>query len=185
MKTPARPVLLIACSILVIGACTTGARQGTGPSGDPPAASPGGSTAGGTGDGSTGAPGAGIGQPGLPSTVDPGLGEPTVVVPKPGRLAPHPVGATRIEGRVDGRKVVVRLIWWSGVAPCSVLDSVDVAPSGKDIVLTIREGADRLGVACIELAMLKATVVDLGELEPGTYAISAGGDAPPIQVVVS
>jgi hypothetical protein len=66
-----------------------------------------------------------------------------------------------------------------------VLDSVVVTPTGKAIALTIIEGADKLGVACIELAMLKATVVDLGELDPGTYKISAGGDAPPIQVVVS
>ncbi|MEO8228651.1 MAG: hypothetical protein ABI628_02695 [Chloroflexota bacterium] len=121
----------------------------------------------------------------LPWPIDPGIGEPTIVVAKPGRLEPHPVGAIRIESRVNGRRVVVRLTWYSGVEPCSVLDTVGVVRTGNDIVLTIREGADKLGVACIELAMLKATIVDLGELEPGTYAISAGGDAPPIQVVVN
>ncbi|MDP9481860.1 MAG: hypothetical protein M3P84_01405 [Chloroflexota bacterium] len=113
------------------------------------------------------------------------MGEPTIVVAKPGRLEPHPVGATRIESRVTDRRVVIRLTWYSGVEPCSVLDSVGVTRTGNDIVLTLREGADQLGVACIELAMLKATIVDLGELEPGTYTISAGGDAPPIQVVVN
>jgi hypothetical protein len=32
--------------------------------------------------------------------------------------------------------------------------------------------------------MLKATVVDLGELLPDAYVISAGGDAAPIRVIV-
>ena len=89
-----------------------------------------------------------------------------------------------IEARVDGRHVMVRLTWWSGVEPCNVLDSVGVETAGSHIRLTIREGADQRDVACIEIAMLKATVVDLGELAPGTYTISAGGDASPVQVVV-
>jgi hypothetical protein len=39
---------------------------------------------------------------------------------------------------------------------------------------------------CIEIAELKATIVDLGELEPGDYSIRAGeGEAPPITVTVS
>ena len=34
--------------------------------------------------------------------------------------------------------------------------------------------------------MQKATIVDLGELEPGTYTItSPGGDAAPLSVTVS
>jgi hypothetical protein len=186
MNTPVRSILLLACSAIVIAACSVGAapRPSAVPASDPPAASPGGSTGGGAGGGSTGQPGIGIDLPALPWPADPGLGEPTLVFARPGRLDPHPVGATRIEARVDARKVVLRLTWWSGVEPCSVLDSVGVARTGSDIVVTIREGADKLDVACIELAMLKATIVDLGELEPGTYTISAGGDAPSIQVVV-
>jgi hypothetical protein len=187
MSTPAR-FLLAAASVIALTACSAGASPAPSspPSSAPPAASPGGSTgAGQPGDGSSGQPGVGIGFPALPWPVDPGIGEPTIVVAKPGRLEPHPVGATRIESRVNGKRVVLRLTWYSGVEPCSVLDSVGVARTGNGIVLTIREGADKLGVACIELAMLKATIVDLGELERGTYTISAGGDAPPIQVVVS
>lgn len=186
MHTPARSILLAAVSVIVMTACSAGAPAGpsSAPASEPPAASPGGSTGGG-GAGSTGQPGVGIDLPALPWPADPGLGEPTIVVPKPGRLEPHPVGATRIEARVDARRVVLRLTWWSGVEPCSVLDSIGVTRTGNDIVLTIREGADKLGVACIEIAMLKATVVDLGELELGTYTISAGGDAASIQVVVS
>jgi len=108
-----------------------------------------------------------------------------MVVPKPGRLDVHPVPAGTIEATVTGRRVQVRLTWWSGVEPCSVLDSVGVARTGTDISLTIREGADQLGVACIEIAMLKGTLVDLGELPVGTYTISAGDQAPPVQVTVS
>jgi hypothetical protein len=38
---------------------------------------------------------------------------------------------------------------------------------------------------CIEIAMYKATIVDLGELEPGEYTIRASeGEAPPITVTV-
>ena len=39
---------------------------------------------------------------------------------------------------------------------------------------------------CIELAEFKRALVDLGELEPGTYTISdATGGAAPISVTVS
>jgi hypothetical protein len=185
MNTPARSMLLTAVSVILVAACTAAAPPSSVPASPPPVASPGGSTGGQPGNGSTGQPGVGIDLPAFQWPADPGLGEPTVVVPKPGRIAPHPVGATKIEARVNGHRVALRLSWWSGVEPCSVLDSVVVTPTGKAIALTIIEGADKLGVACIELAMLKATVVDLGELDPGTYKISAGGDAPPIQVVVN
>jgi len=30
----------------------------------------------------------------------------------------------RIDAALDGRRLFVRLIWWSGVEPCNVLDSV-------------------------------------------------------------
>ena len=39
---------------------------------------------------------------------------------------------------------------------------------------------------CIDIAKVKHALVDLGDLEPGTYTIGdAGGRATPIQVVVS
>jgi hypothetical protein len=124
-----------------------------------------------------------------PAPGDPGIGglpgsQPAIVIPKPGRLGVHPVGATSLEARVDGRRVRVTVSWWSGVAPCNVLDSVAQILDGANITIELREGADQLGVACIEIAMLKATVVDLGELLPGAYVISAGGDAAPIRVIV-
>jgi hypothetical protein len=39
---------------------------------------------------------------------------------------------------------------------------------------------------CIEIAKLKATIVDLGELAPGQYTISSpGGEAQPVVVTIT
>jgi len=184
MKTSVRAVVLGVIAALLLAACSAAPvpTNPTQPSPTDPSA-PIGTEPG--GDGSGGGSGGGIAIPDFPL---PGGGQPgenpTIVVPKPGRLNVHPVGAAKVEARVDGRRVLVRVSWWSGVEPCSVLDSVLVERNGTNVTITIREGADRLDVACIEIAMLKATIVDLGELEPGTYTISAGGDATPIQVIV-
>jgi hypothetical protein len=121
-----------------------------------------------------------------PVPVDPGAGQPTLVVPKPGQKNPHPVSATKLEAAVDGRHVFVKITWYSGVEPCNVLDSVKVERSGPDIALSLIEGASALDVACIEIAQLKATIVDLGELEPGSYTVrSSVGEAPPIQITIT
>ncbi len=199
MNTSLR-ILLLAAIVAIAGAACTSA--GGGPS-VPPLTDPGGGggTGGGSGSsaggsGGSGSSGGSVGSGGDSGTgivvpVQPGPGgpvvpaQPKIVVPKPGRLDVHPVGASTIEAIVTGRHVTLRLSWWSGVEPCSVLDSVGVVRTGTNILLTIREGSDQRGVACIEIAMLKGTIVDLGELAPGTYTISAGGEAPPIQVIVS
>jgi hypothetical protein len=112
-------------------------------------------------------------------------GEPTIVIPNPPTLNVHDVAVTNLTAGLDGRRVFVRLAWWSGVEPCNVLDSVAMARDGTNIRLTVREGAKDLDAACIEIAMLKATIVDLGELEPGTYTISAFGEVDPITVTVA
>jgi len=173
-------LLALAVVVLVLTACTrAGGPPEPSPS-SPPTAAP--SAVGG---GSAPDPGSGVTSP-PGSSADPGPPEPvpTLVSPKPGRLDVHPVGATAIDPLVDGRHVTVRLSWWSGVAPCSVLDSVRVTTEGSAIRLTILEGSDEQGVACIEIAMFKATLVDLGQLAPGRYSITAGGDAPPAIVTV-
>ena len=160
------------------------------PGGDPVASSPApgspGSVDGGAGGGSAGDPGTGIGLPIDPTPVDPAAGQPTIIVPKPGRLNPHPVAAQTIRASVDGRHVLVKIAWASGIAPCSVLDSVKVERSGHTIALTVIEGADEVDVMCAEIAMFKATIVDLGELDPGAWTITApGGDAAPIELTIS
>jgi len=171
-------------------ACSTAAAPQPAPTSVPPIASapapsttPDDPVAGG---GTAGDPGTGIDAPPVGATpVDPGVGQPTIVMPKPGRLNPHPVSPQTLETSIDGRRVLVKVSWYSGIAPCSVLDSVKVERSGTSVALTVIEGSDDLGAMCAEIAMLKATIVDLGELQPGTWTISApNSDAPPVDVTI-
>ena len=155
--------------------------RGNLPSGSPPAGDPGG------GGGSAGDPGTGVGvAPVDPAPLDPLAGQPKLVQPLPGRLNPHPVVPTAIQVSVDGRHVLVKVSWYGGVDPCSVLDSVTVVRSGNDIHVTPVEGASDGNAMCIELALLKATIVDLGDLEPGTWRISSpGSDVPPVVLTIA
>ena len=107
------------------------------------------------------------------------------VVAKPGQRDVHPVSVSLIEVRLNGDRIAARLTWTSGVEPCYTLDSVVVAREGSTITLTVREGSGFEAVACIEIAVMKATVVDLGPFEPGTYRIAAShSDAAPVDVTV-
>jgi len=109
------------------------------------------------------------------------------VIPRPGQLNPRPVGTAKLEPAVDGHRVLVRVTWWSGVEPCNVLDSVKVDRTGTDITIQLFEGSADAQAICIEMAEQKATIVDLGELEPGTYTIfpDGKGEAKPVTVVVA
>ncbi len=183
-----RPFLALALAAgLTVGACSSaGAPPASDPppSTQPPAASePGAGNGGGTG----GDPGTGIGSdlPIRQPPIDPGAGQPTLVVPRPGQRDLRPVSPMTLQASVDGRRVLVKVIWYSGVEPCNVLDSVKVERSGTDIAITPFEGTGDANAMCIEIAVLKATIVDLGELEPGTYRIgSPGSDAPPVEITV-
>lgn len=120
---------------------------------------------------------------------DPGVvqpGEPVLVQPVAGARMIRDANASELRAAVSGRRVAVQVAWWGGVEPCDVLAGVDVVRDGTTIRLTVKAGSgpNAGDVACIEIAVLKATVVDLGELEPGTYTITAKGDAPAITVVV-
>jgi hypothetical protein len=140
---------------------------------------------GGTGTGSGGNAGGGGGAIVDPTPGAPIIGQPRIGIPWAGQKNTHPVGATTLQASIDGRHVLVRITWYSGVEPCNVLDSVRVERSGTDVAITLIEGASQLGVACIEIAELKATIVDLGDLEPGRYTIrTTTGEAPPIQVTI-
>lgn len=124
--------------------------------------------------------GDGGGDPGMP-----GVGNIELTVPKPGQLDVHPVSAQRLEAFVDNRHVTVRVTWTSGVEPCNVLDSIAIERGHESVAILLREGHAPGDNVCIEIAMEKRTLVDLGELDPGTYTISDGaGGATPIQVVV-
>ena len=152
-----------------------GSTDGGAPSPDDPV-SGGGSDAGNTGTG-------GAGDPGV---VDPGEPEPTLVTPGVGLTGVHPVGAPRSWTR---RSTAATSRCGSpggaGSNRASVLAGVDVDRDGDTFTLTVREGsAAAPDTACIEIAVLKATIVDLGELEPGTYTITAVGDAAPVTVTI-
>ncbi len=129
--------------------------------------------------------GAGTGTGGDPGFADPGQPAPTLVAPGAGLTGVHQVAATRLDTALNGRDLAVRVAWWSGVEPCTVLAGVDVARDGNTFTLTVSEGSGAPpDTACIEIAQYKATIVDLGELEPGTYTVTAFGDAPPVTVTI-
>lgn len=177
----------------------------TAPVAPDPTTVPGGSSAPGAGTGSGSSSGSGGGvvpvpiDPGaggggvVPVPIDPGAGgggivdpEPAVVVPGAGLTGIHEVRAAKLEVSVDGRKVAVRVAWWSGIEPCSVLAGVAVVRDGTTITLTVQEGSGAgPDVACTMQAVYKATIVDLGELEPGTYTIGAFGGTAPVEVTIS
>ena len=177
-----RAVLAALAVSIVLVACSSAAAPSTPASESQPSASPGAS-----GGGSD--PGLGSGEPigtdpGAPGDgVDPG--QPALVVPQPGQLNVHPVPIEAMEARVEGRHAVLNARWWSGVEPCYVLDSVAWKRDGKTITISIREGSSGDDVICIDIAMYKATVIDLGELEPGEYTVIAGdGNAAPITFTI-
>jgi len=118
---------------------------------------------------------------------DPLLGQATTVVPVPGLVNQRPANVQLVRAAADDQGVSVELRWWSGVAPCNALDSItiDKDDAAKTVKLTVIEGSAKGEMACIDIAQLKATVVDLGKLAGGTWTISAQGDAKPITVEAS
>ena len=162
---------------------TPTAVPGAGGSGEPGGGS-GGNTGGGT---QPGDPGSGIVFPFPPGpNDDPLLGEATVVVPKKGTIKPHPVNVQLVRAIVQDGKVIVEARWWSGVEDCYPTDSVqvDIDDAAKTIHVTVLEGSGPGDQACIDIALLKATAVDLGQLGAGTWTISAQGDAKAIELEV-
>lgn len=109
-----------------------------------------------------------------------------LTIAQPGQLDVHPVPADSIEAAVDGTAVTIKISWTSGVEPCSVLDTIVVERGEMAFAMTIQEGHAAGDNICIEIAKFKFALVDLGELEPGTYTVSdATGGAAPIEVTVS
>ena len=195
MNTPTlRSLVLWLAAILVVAACSSaaGPTASSGPSdqdaagGAPSTGSSGSSSSGSSGSASPADPNTPVGGPVDLGPVDPGVGQAKLVIPRAGQLNLHSVGAARLEPAVDGRRVLVRVTWWSGVEPCNVLDSVKVERDGTAITIQLVEGTGDANAICIEIAEQKATIVDLGELEPGTYTIFAGGngDATPVTVTI-
>jgi len=187
---PSTRMLVALLAALLLAACSAAAGPGPTPTPTPeptPTAVPG---PGGVGGGSGGNVGGGVAPPG--GIVDPGggvdpiLGQAQFVTPTPNLINQHPVSVQRIRAAADAKGASVELRWWSGIAPCSALDSVQVEKdaSARTIKLTVVEGSGRGDVACIDIAQLKATIVDLGILATGSWAISAQGDAPAVTLDV-
>ena len=163
-----------------------GGASGSGTSGSGISSGGSGGTSGSGGGSVPGDPGTGV----VTNPPNPGGGgqvpdpQPTIVNPVAGLQGIRAIGAVKLEPGVNGNNVSVRISWWSGVEPCSVLAGVTVARDGNTFKLTVTEGSQGQGMACIEIAMYKATIVDLGELDPGTYTITAMGEAPAVTVAV-
>ncbi len=119
-----------------------------------------------------------------PGPVNPGV---KVVVPRPGQLDVHPVAAETLTASVDGRRLTLTIDWWSGVEPCTILDTVLVQTEAAGYAITLREGRGPEDVACIAIAEQHRTVVEFpDDLAPGTYTIRDGaGGAPSIEVTIS
>jgi hypothetical protein len=112
-----------------------------------------------------------------------GLGE--LTIPRPGQLDVHDISAELLEAVVDGRSVTVGITFTSGIEPCYVLDTILVERGDHAFAITLREGHGPGDMACIEIAMQKHAIVELGELEPGPYTVTdRTGGATPIEVVV-
>lgn len=193
MTTPRRLLPILAVAMLIAGCAASvgpSPSEPSTPSPLPPSAIDLPTTAPGDGGGSSGNAGSGVIDPGLPvGPVDPndpaGGGQAKLVRPQPGQKDPHPVAPIRLESSVDGRHALIKVSWYSGIEPCSVLDSVTVVRAGFGIAITPLEGIGDPDAICIEIAVLKATIVDLGDLEPGTWRITTPtGDAAPIELTI-
>jgi len=179
------PVLL---AVVLLAACSAAAGPTLVPTPEPTPTEvpgPGGIGGGGSVGGGGAPPPGGIVDPG--GGMDPILGQASFVTPTPGLVDQRPVSVHLVRATADPAGVSAELRWWSGVAPCTALDSVQVDEdeAAKTIRLTVIEGSGRGDMACIDIAQLKATVVDLGALAAGTWTISAEGDAPAISLEVS
>lgn len=182
---------LLLATILAGAGCTGGATgQSPSPSSSPsPGQSDGGKTGGGSSGGGaiTGKPIDPIGGNPIVGGVPP-LGEPKMVLAHPGQADVHPVGVVKLEVAVSGQRAALRAMWWSGIEPCTMLDSVVVRRDRSTISITVREGSppNAGNVACIDIALLKGTLVDLGPLEPGGYVVrTTDGDAQPVSLTIS
>ena len=146
------------------------------------------------------AAGAASAPPSAPAATDPGspiatamppIGDPPAVdpgeltVPQPGQLDVREIRADRLDADIDGRAVTLRITFTSGVEPCYVLDTIAIQKGDHSFALTLREGHGPGDVACIDIAKTKHALVELGELEPGTYTVSdTTGGAAPIEFVI-
>jgi hypothetical protein len=82
---------------------------------------------------------------------------PTLVTPRPGMANVRPHAFAGVTAGSRG----VRVLFWGGLAPCFVLDRVEVTPDA--VTITLWAGSDPAfpDAACIEIALRLAVDVDL------------------------
>jgi hypothetical protein len=204
MLTNRAALLLVFAVSACGGAAAPGANPGGGPAQTPiPTPTPvpgdpgnggniGGGIGGGTDPGSGGGSGGNTGGgivipiPGDPNQ-NPLLGQANYVTPVKNLDQEHPINVQLVRAIVeDDGTVTADLRWWSGVAPCNQLAFVKAIQDdeAKTVEFQVIEGSAPGEIACIDIAELKATAVDLGTLASGTWTMSAVGDAPAIKLDV-
>jgi hypothetical protein len=98
-----------------------------------------------------------------------------LVEPRGGQVDLRPIAWTRARVARDDRTVTIAFA--SGIAPCSVLDHVDVEDRPKAVTITLFEGhaPDAGDVACIDIAQLKAVRILLERPLNGRELVDGAG----------
>ena len=88
---------------------------------------------------------------------------PSPVEPRPGQENVRPLGWEKAKPSADGSSV--KIVFWSGVEPCYVLDRVEVEYEAEKVLITLFQGStpSEEEVACIDIALQKVTTVELEE----------------------
>ena len=94
---------------------------------------------------------------------EPPVVHPQVVEPTPGMADVHPIAFDTAKVGDDDRTVTIDFV--TGVAPCSVLDHVDVSYGADTVTITLFEGYDPDAgmVACPAIAVFERTIVTLDQ----------------------
>ena len=174
MRRPARTILAMVLAISALAIAASAAVAPGGSSAVPPRAD--GDTHSPAGIGTTAPPMRACGTPHVqgdgpdgtvsidvcddPPAIPP---EPHVVVPTPGMVDVHPIPFDQARVGTDGRTVQIDFV--AGIAPCSVLDHVDVRYGANSVTITLSEGSDPAAgqVACIMIAEFKRVIVQLDQ----------------------
>lgn len=123
--------------------------------------------AGGSSSGSSGNPGSGD-EPVSSGPLDPSLDpnpdpQASPVDPNPDAVNTMPIRWDSYEERAGGNEL--EMLFWSGVEPCYVLAEVEVEETPDKVTVTLHQGnlETEEDTACIEIALLKSTIVELDE----------------------
>jgi len=111
---------------------------------------------------------------------EPPVVHPQIVEPTPGMANLHPIAFDTAKVGDDDRTVTVDFV--TGVAPCSVLDHVDVSYGAGAVTITLFEGHDPDSgmVACPAIAVFERTIVTLDRSLGGRTIVDGaiGADRP-------